>query len=320
MGKVLVSASHFDTLGKEAWELLTANGHEVIYDPNRAFPAYSFEELKEIIGDIDAALIGMDKYTEEVFQLAPKLKAVAKFGVGVDNIDGLAAKKYGIKVLNAPGQNSNAVAEMCVAFILDLLRRIVPLHGEVLQGKWPRFVGAELKGKTVGLLGFGAISKLVARKLLAFEAKIIAFDLYTDVTKAGALEVEAVTLEDLIARSDILSLHIPATSETRHMFNDETFAKMKPGAFLINTARGALVDADALVRALHTGQIAGAAIDVFEPEPLPPDSPLLRCENVILTPHTGAETVEAYQNVSLTTARDIIAVLRGDEPLHCTNR
>ena len=320
MGKVLVSASHFDTLCKEAWELLTANGHEVIYDSGRAFPAYSFEELKEMIGDIDAALIGMDKYTEEVFQLAPKLKAVAKFGVGVDNIDGIAAKKYGIKVLNAPGQNSNAVAEMCLAFILDLLRRITPLHGEVLQGKWPRFVGAELKGKTVGLLGFGAISKLVARKLLAFEAEVIAFDLYTDVAKAGALAVEAVTLADLLARSDILSLHIPATSETRHMFNDETFAKMKPGAFLINTARGALVDTDALVRALHTGQIAGAAIDAFEPEPLPPDSPILRCENVILTPHTGAETVESYQNVSLTTARDIIAVLRGDEPLHCTNR
>ena len=141
MGKILVSASHFDSLCKEAWELLEQNGHEVIFDPDRAFPAYSFEELKDILGDIDAAIIGMDEYNEAVFEIAPKLKAVAKFGVGVDNIDLASAKRHGVKALNAPGQNSNAVAEMTMGFIIDLLRGILPLHNELAKGKNSGSVG-----------------------------------------------------------------------------------------------------------------------------------------------------------------------------------
>ena len=178
MGKILVSASHFDTLCKDAWELLEKNGHEVIYDKTRSFPAYSFEELKDIIGDIDAAIIGMDKYTEEVFEIAPKLKAVAKFGVGVDNIDLVAAKKHGVKALNAPGQNSNAVAELTVCYILDMLRKVIPIHEELKEGNWPRWIGSELRGKTVGLVGFGAIARLVAKKLQGFDVQIKAYDLY----------------------------------------------------------------------------------------------------------------------------------------------
>ena len=156
MGKVLVSASHFDTLCKQAWELLEANGHEVIFDPSRSFPAYSHEELAEIIPDIDAAIIGMDFYNEEVFKMAPKLKCVCKFGVGVDNVNLDDATKYGVKVCNCPGQNSNAVAELTVGFIIAVLRGIIPLHKAMEQSKWPRYMGEELEGKTVGLLGFGA--------------------------------------------------------------------------------------------------------------------------------------------------------------------
>lgn len=320
MGKILVSASHFDTLCKEAWELLEQNGHEVIFDPNRVFPAYSYEELKGIIGEMDAAIIGMDEYNEAVFEMAPKLKAVAKFGVGVDNIDLEAAKRHGVKALNAPGQNSNAVAEMTVGFIIDLLRGILPLHNELAKGNWPRRLGGELKGKTVGLMGFGAIAQLVAQKLQGFGVEVKAYDLFMNEAKAQSLGVKVSTQEEVITGSDIVSLHIPVTADTHHLFDDEMFGKMKDGAYLINSARGGLVDLDALCRALQSGKLAGAALDAFEVEPLPVGAEIFRSGNVICTPHIGAETYEAYRNVSLTVARDIVAVLSGQEPKFWVNR
>lgn len=320
MGKILVSASHFDSLCKEAWELLEQNGHEVIFDPNRAFPAYSFEELKDILGDIDAAIIGMDEYNEAVFNIAPKLKAVAKFGVGVDNIDLASAKRHGVKALNAPGQNSNAVAEMTMGFIIDLLRGILPLHNELAKGNWPRRLGGELKGKTVGLLGFGAIAQLVAEKLQGFGVHIRAYDLFMNEDRAKALGVQVCTQEEVITGSDIVSLHIPVTKDTYHMFNDDVFKQMKDGAYLINTARGGLVDLEALCRALRSGKLAGAALDAFEVEPLPAGAEIFQSGNVICTPHIGAETYEAYRNVSLTVSKDIVAVLNGLEPIHWVNR
>ena len=320
MGRILVSASHFDTLCQEAWKLLEENGHEVVFDKTRAFPSYSFEELRDIIGNIDGAIIGMDEYTDEVFQMAHKLKAVAKFGVGVDNIDLEAAKRRGVKVLNAPGQNANAVAELTVSYILNLLRRIIPTHQALERGEWPRWLGSELKGKTVGLVGFGAIAKLVAKKLSGFDVKVLAFDLYMNKEAADALGVQACALSELIAASDIVSLHIPASENTYHMFNAEMFLRMKKGAYLINAARGGLVDIDALCAALQKGQLAGTALDAFEVEPLPADSEIFRSGNVICTPHIGAETREAYTNVSLCVSQGIIDVLAGRNPAYWVNR
>lgn len=323
MQNVLVSASHFDTLCKDAWKLFEENGYGVIYDTEKSFPSYTTEEIENHPqkDTIVAALIGMDDYRDEKkYQALPNLKAVAKFGVGVDNIDGELAKKYGVTALNAPGQNSNAVAELTIAFMLDLLRYVVPLHKAMENGEWPRAMGNEIKGKTVGLLGFGAIARLVAKKLQSFDVKVLAFDLYPNEAAAKELGVTMTTREEVITKSDIVSIHIPATPETYHLFNDETFATMKKGAFLINPARGALVDLDALARAMESGQIAGAALDAFEVEPLPKDAAILKCKNIVLTPHTGAETEESYHNVSMTTARDIIKVLKGEEPEHCVNR
>lgn len=323
MQKVLVSASHFDTLCKEAWDLFEENGYGVIFDPGRSFPAYTTEEIENHPEreNIVAALIGMDDYRDEKkYQALPNLKAVAKFGVGVDNIDGELAKKYGIKALNAPGQNSNAVAELTVGFILDLLRRVVPLHEDMEKGEWPRYIGSEIKGKTVGLLGFGAIAKLVAKKLQCFDATVIAFDLYPNEAAAKELGVRMTTQEEVITASDIVCIHIPATPETYHLFDAKMISSMKDGAFLINPARGALVDLDALAEALSEGKLAGAALDAFEMEPLPLDAAILKCDNVVLTPHTGAETKESYYNVSMTTAKDIIRVLKGEEPKNCVNR
>ncbi|MCD7736026.1 MAG: phosphoglycerate dehydrogenase [Lachnospiraceae bacterium] len=323
MQKVLVSASHYDTLCADAWKLFEENGLEVIFDPKKPFPAYTTEEILALPEkeDIVAAVIGMDDYRDEAkYKALPNLKAVAKFGVGVDNIDGELAKKYGVKSLNAPGQNSNAVAELTVGVVLDLLRHVIPLHKDMEKGLWPRILGAELKGKTVGLLGFGAIARLVAKKLQAFDTQIIAYDLYPNEKLAKELGVRMTTQEEVITGCDIVSLHIPATPETYHLFNAETIASMKDGAYLLNLARGALVDLDALAEALQSGKLSGAALDAFETEPLPLDASILKCENVVLTPHTGAETVESYYNVSMTTAKDIIAVVKGEEPEHCVNR
>lgn len=323
MASVLVSASHFDTLCQDAWKLFADSGLKVIFDPARSFPAYSSEEIEAMPEreDIVAALIGMDDFRDErKYKALPNLKAVAKFGVGVDNIDGALAKRYGVVALNAPGQNSNAVAELTVGFMLDLLRHVVPLHKEMEKGRWPRFMGGELKGKTVGLLGFGAIARLVAKKLQCFDVEVLAYDLYPNEKAAAELGVTMTDLQSVITRSDIVSIHIPATPETHHLFNRETIATMKDGAFLVNAARGALVDLDDLADALQSGKLAGAALDAFEVEPLPLDAPILQCENIVLTPHTGAETRESYYNVSMTTAADILRVLKGETPKFQVNR
>ncbi len=200
--------------------------------------------------------------------------------------------------------------------MIDLLRQVMPLHKAMTKCRWPRLVGSEIKGKTVGLLGFGAIAKLVAKMLTGFDCHVVAYDLYPDTEAAEKLGVTLATWEEVVTASDIVSVHTPATSETYHMFNAETIASMKDGACLINCARGALIDLDALADALLSGKLAGAGIDAFEVEPLPADAKILMCENLVLTPHTGAETAESYQRVSITAVKDIVRVLDGKEPEH----
>lgn len=319
MGKILITASHYEELCKSAKRLLEEKGHELIINKS-GMPYYTYEQIAQVIGDVDGAIIGLDDWTEEIYKIAPKLKVIAKFGVGTDNIDKIKAKEYGIKVINAPGQNSNAVAELTIGFIIGVLRGIVPLHKKMENGEWVRRVGCEVKGKTVGLLGFGAIARLVSEKLMNFGAEVIASDLYPDEELAARYHVKMVSQKEVLAKSDIISVHIPATAETYHLFDDTVFDTMKKGTYLINCARGSIVDTDALCRALKDGRIAGAALDAFEAEPLMKDAEILRCGNVICTPHTGAETYEAYTNVSMCTAQGVIDVLEGREPEFWTNR
>ena len=187
------------------------------------------------------------------------------------------------------------------------------------KGEWPRYIGNEIGGKTIGLLGFGAIARLVAEKLQCMGVDIIAYDLYPNIDEARRLNVKIVSQEELIKASDILSLHIPATKDNYHMFNSDMLGNMKKGAYLVNAARGVLVDIDALADSIIAGHIFGAAIDAFEKEPLDKDSKILKCKNIILTPHTGGETREAYQRVSITCVKDILRVLNGEKPLHCVS-
>jgi D-3-phosphoglycerate dehydrogenase len=307
--RVLVTATNYSRLCREAKGLLEANGWHVI--ENAFGRPMTFDELKNRVADIDAVVAGVDSWTEQVFRLAPKLKIIARFGVGVDNIDIEAARRHGIKVTNAVGLNANAVAELTIGLILAALRGIPRLHQSARKGIWDRFVGEELIGRTVGLLGFGNIAQKVARKLSGFEVGIMAYDKYPNLAAAERLNVAMVPYEQLLAESDVVCLMLPSLKETHHFMNRDTFAMMKDGAYFVNTARGALVDQEALCAALSSGKLAAAAIDVYEVEPVPADNPLFGLGNSVTTPHTAAETYEAYRAVGLHTAQAILDEFAG---------
>jgi D-3-phosphoglycerate dehydrogenase / 2-oxoglutarate reductase len=315
--KVLVTATNYSELCAEAKQLLEDNGCEVIENPyNRPM---TFEELQQFVPHVDAVVAGVDTWNESVFQLAPNLKVISRFGVGVDNIDLAKAREFGINVTNAPQINSNAVAELAVGLIINGLRNIVNLNNSTRKGNWDRFVGYELKGKNVGLLGFGNIAQSVAKKLHGFDVNFYAYDKYPNVEKAKQYNVNIVSAEEVLAQSDIVSMHLPSIAETYHFMNDATFGMMKTGSYFVNTSRGPLVDETALYNALKSGKLAAAAIDVYENEPIKADNQLFELNNIITTPHTAAETYEVYHAVGLLTAKAIIDVLSGDTPQNLLN-
>lgn len=312
--KVLVTATNYSRLCANAKQLLLDNGCEIMENPYGR--PLTFEELKEVVGSVDGVIAGVDTWNEDVFKLAPQLKGIARFGVGVDNIDLEAARKYGIQVTNVPRGNANAVAELAVGLMIAVRRSIPLLDQSTKNGGWDRFVGSELAGGTVGLLGFGNIAQLTAKKLRGFDVELIAYDKYPDAAKAEEYGVKLTTFEQVLTDSDIVSMHLPSLNETYHIMNDGAFSMMKSSAVFINTARGAVVDEQALARALTSGAIAGAAIDVYEAEPVSADNPILRTRNLITTPHTAAETYETYERVSMVTAQALLDIFEGREPQH----
>ena len=317
--RVLITSSHFDVECQDALKLFEEHGIEVVPSGTK-LPYLTVEELVKLVPDVDGCISGIDNWCAEVFEASDRLKAVAKFGVGCDNFDQKAAAEHGVYVLNAPGGNANAVAELTVGFILAGLRNVDYLHNALKEGEWKRAMGYELMGKTVGLFGFGDIARRVAKKLSGMDVTIIACDKYPNEEKAKELGVTFVSADELLARSDVVSLHVPNLPENENIMNAEAFAKMKQDAFFVNTARGVLVDEDALYQALKSGHLFGAALDVFKKEPVDPSNPLLSLPNVIATPHTASETHESYRDVGLMTAQGIIDVLEGREPKHWVNK
>ncbi|WHH58548.1 phosphoglycerate dehydrogenase [Petroclostridium sp. X23] len=318
MNKILVTATNFSALCSEAKKMLLENNYEII--ENTKGRPYTFDELKEVIGDIDGVIAGVDTWDEEVFKLAPKLKGIARFGVGVDNIDLAAAKKYGIKVTNCAGINSNSVSEHAVALILSMIRQIPRLDGTTRKGMWERTICHELNKMTVGFIGFGGIARLVAEKLNPFRCKMIAYDKYPAVEQAQRLNVEICDFEYVIKNSDIISIHVPCIPETVHMINDETIGMMKKGAFLVNTARGPVIDENALYNALLSNKLSMAAIDVYESEPVKIENPLLSLNNIICTPHAAAESYEVYHDTGIETATALLTIFDGKKPRNLLNK
>jgi len=270
-------------------------------------------ELAELVADADGWIAGVEPIDRAVLAGAERLRVIARYGVGVDAIDLAAARERGIVVTNTPGANSAAVAELVIGLIFALARRIPYADRRARDGAWDRVTGVEVGGKVVGLLGFGAVGREVARRARALGCRVLAYDPYPAAELAGALGVELAARDDVVAASDFLSLHLPLLPDTAGLVDAAFLARMKPDAFLINAARGELVEDGALLEALRTGRLAGAALDA-----LAEDSPAARfaeLDSVILTPHIGAATDRAARAMGRRALANCLAVLRGEPPL-----
>jgi D-3-phosphoglycerate dehydrogenase len=270
--------------------------------------------LLSALADADAVLVrSATKVDAEAIAAAPNLKVVARAGVGLDNVDIKAATTAGVMVVNAPTSNIISAAELTVGHILSLARHIPAAHASLAAGAWKRssYTGVELYEKTVGIIGLGRIGALITQRLQAFGVQVIAYDPYVTTARAQQLGVELVSLDDLLRRADFVTIHMPRTPETLGMISDDQFALMKPTAFVVNVARGGLIDEDALHRALTANTIAGAGLDVFVSEP-PKDSPLVSLPNVVVTPHLGASTDEAQEKAGVSVAKSVRLALGGE--------
>ncbi len=305
MVKVLVC----DRVDEEGIKILKENGFEVDVKLN-----LTREQLKEEVKNYDALIVrSRTKVTREVLEAAGNLKLIVRAGVGLDNIDLEAARERNIAVTNTPEAISSSVAELTVGLMLAVARGIAEADRTVKGGGWSKekFVGLGLKGKTLGIIGLGRIGCEVARVGKALGMKVIFYDVAPRDEVAKEIGCEpAGSLEELLASSDIISIHVPLTAETRHLIGERELSKVKPGAILINTARGAIVDEKALYWALKSGRLGGAGLDVYEEEP-PKNIDLVRLPNVVCTPHIGAQTREAQREASLIAARKIVEFFRG---------
>ena len=273
------------------------------------------EELIAIIPEYDALVVRSEtKVTKEVIAAATKLKVIGRAGVGVDNIDVEAATQRGIIVLNAPEGNTIAATEHTVAMMLALARNVPQAYASLKSGLWERskFTGVEVRGKTLGILGLGRIGSGVAKRALALEMNVIAYDPFIRAEQAEALGVEIGELDEIFAKADFITMHLPLTADTKKLINKAAFAKMKKGVRIMNVARGGVIDETDLAEAIEQGIVAGAAIDVFEKEPVEASNPLLQSPKVIATPHLGASTAEAQVGVAVDVAHGVLAALRGE--------
>ncbi len=312
MYRILVS----DPLEATGLAMLRDSGHEVT-----ELPGEERHKLPELIGDYDALVVRSGtKVTAELLARAERLRVVGRAGIGVDNVDIEAATERGILVVNAPTANLLSATEHTFALMLALARNVSPADSDIKAGKWNRkqWVGAEVQGKTLGVIGFGRIGQQVARRARAFDMEIVAYDPFLDADFIRRQDAEPMDIPGLLAAADVVTLHVPMTDETRNLLSAERIAGMKPGALLVNCARGGVVDEEALLAALDDGYLAGAALDVFAKEP-PTDWRLAQHAKVVATPHLGAQTREAQVRISTETAKMVVAALDGSLAVTAVN-
>lgn len=282
-------------------------------------PALPDGGLSAHLQEMDFMVVGLRPVTDEIMAAAPRLRAILKHGVGVDNIDVDAASRRGIPVLNVPGTNANAVAELALAGMLSLSRHIPQAHQEVLGGVWDRIIGTEIEGRILGIIGLGNIGRILARKARALGMTVMATDPYADDAFCREYGVSLVSLESLLSTADFVSVHVTGGKQTTNLIGPDQLARMKPSAYLMNYARGEVVDMDALAKALATGQLAGAALDAYAQEPVDLSHPIFKQKNVVFTPHSGADTEEAMEKVGLTNLEDMQALLNDVRPPRILN-
>ena len=305
MFEILIS----DPLGQEGLDLLAAAG-DVRFTLQ---PGLGRPDLLAAVAGADALIVrSATRADAEVIAAGAKLKVIGRAGIGVDNIDRVAAAARGIVVVNAPMANATATAEHTLAMMLAACRQIPAAHASVAAGEWRRadFVGVELSGRTLGVVGFGRIGRMVAERARAFGMRIVAYDPYVTAEAGAAAGATMLALDALLSQADVITLHTIASPETYHLIDEAAIARMKPGAILVNCARGTLVDAAALARGLARGALRAAAVDVYEAEP-PVGNPLIGLPGVVHVPHLGASTEEAQRAVSTDVVASVLAVLRG---------
>lgn len=316
--KVLITARTLDEVGQQAVAMLKKAGCELVIPPK--YGPHPAETLLKLLPGNDAVFASMDKFTADVLgsEAARGLKLISRWGVGYDAIDVSAATKNGIVIAYTPGLLNETVADCAFALLLSIARRIHLGHQGMSGGKWEPHWGHDVHGKTLGILGCGRIGLAMARRGTGFNMRILAHDICAN-PEAEKLGIKFVGLDELLAQSDFVSLHAALTPENRGLLNEARLRKMKPTAYLINTARGALIDEAALAKVLNEGVIAGAALDAFVAEPLPPDHPLSAAKNVLLTPHLASFARETGERVSNTAARAIIDLMQGRKPQFVVN-
>lgn len=297
--KVLITPRSFGQFSQRPFEILRENGIEVIENPKGQI--LTEQELIPLVEDIDGIILGVDPMSAKVLKNAKKLKVISKYGVGVDNIDLDYADEHNIAIERALGANSNAVADYAFTLLASVARRVVEIHEGCLVNDWSKKNALDIYGKTIGIVGFGAIGQGVAKRASGFGMNILYYDPFYDDETLG----KKCDLDTILKESDFISLHLPLTQETHHLIDAKAIAKMKPNAIIINTARGGVVDEDALYIALKQRQIYGAGLDVFETEP-PSKSPLITLDNVILGAHSAASTQGAVDNMGTIASENII--------------
>jgi D-3-phosphoglycerate dehydrogenase len=311
--KVLIATRSFGSTSDKPWQVLAEAGCDTI----KADMSQQMTEARliELLAGVDGAIVGVVPLTAHVLAHAPGLKVVSMHGVGVDHVDLVAAADLGVIVANCPEANGQAVADLAIGLMIAIARRIPFVDREVRHEIWQRHSGSELWRKTLGLIGLGYIGRAVAKRALGFDMTVLAYDPYVKPEQVEPLGVGLASFEEVLTTADFISLHAVLNKETRDMIGTAQFEMMKPGAFLINTGRGGLVDEAALVQALTDRQIAGAALDAFVHEP-PRNSPLLKLENAIFTPHIGAHTKEAIDRVGILAAQNVTQALQMGEPVY----
>ncbi len=307
--KVLITSRSFGQVSEEPLNILKENGMEVEFYNQ----SYDEERFRNIIGRYDALIIGAHRFSEEAMQKAGQLKIICKHGAGLDNIDLELARKYRLRVTNVPGTNSNAVADLVLGLMLDVARKISFGANEVKKGMWGKIIGTDVCGKTLGLIGFGAIARNVAKRAAGFDMEVLAYDPYIDALPEGFTRVRLAALEEVIEQADFLSLHVPLNGETKNLISFEQMGRMKKGSFIINTARGGIVNEADLYEHLQSGHMAGAGLDVTAQEP-PTGSPLLTLDNVTIVPHIGMYSKEAINAVSVVCAKNVVKMFQGETP------
>jgi len=310
--KVLIATRSFGSTSRRPFEVLEDAGLETVQADMKQ--PMTEERLIELLDGVDGAIVGVVPLTAHVFAHAPQLKIVCMHGVGTDHIDLKAAKSCGVMVANCPGANDQGVADLAFGLMLCMARDLPAADREVRDRTWKAHQGVELWRHTLGLVGLGHVGRAMAKRASGFEMSVLAYDLYVTSQQGAEIGVEMRSLEQVLEQSDFVSLHVPLTTETRNLIGAAELARMQPHAYLINTARGGIVDEEALCAALRCGALAGAALDVYADEP-PFASPLLELSNVVLTPHIGAHTRESIERVGVMAARNVVAALQDGRPL-----